>query len=47
MNIGDKIPFQVVNAVGVASLVIIDAGVILEITPRVNTDAFITVRMHP
>ncbi|HEX2712669.1 MAG TPA: type II and III secretion system protein, partial [Candidatus Acidoferrales bacterium] len=47
MNIGDKIPFQVINAQGVASLVILDAGVKLEITPRVNRDGYVTVRMHP
>ncbi len=47
MTIGDKIPFQVVNAQGVASLVILDAGVKLEITPRVNRDGYVTVKMHP
>jgi type II secretory pathway component GspD/PulD (secretin) len=47
MNIGDKIPFQVINAQGVPSVVIIEAGVKLEITPRVNADGFLTVRMHP
>jgi len=47
MNIGDKIPFQVVNAQGVPSVVIIEAGVKLEITPRINGDGFVTVRMHP
>jgi type II secretory pathway component GspD/PulD (secretin) len=47
MNIGDKIPFQLINAQGVPSLVIIEAGVKLEITPRVNGGGFITVRMHP
>ena len=47
MNIGDKIPFQVINAQGVPSVVIIEAGVKLEITPRINADNFVTVRMHP
>lgn len=47
MNIGDKIPFQVINAQGVPSVVIIEAGVKLEITPRVNADGYLTVRMHP
>ena len=47
MTIGDKIPFQVVNAQGVASLVILDAGVKLEITPRVNSGGNVTLRMHP
>jgi type II secretory pathway component GspD/PulD (secretin) len=47
MNIGDKIPFQVINAQGVPSVVIIEAGVKLEYTPRVNKDGFITLRMHP
>jgi len=47
MNIGDKIPFQVINAQGVPSVVIIEAGVKLEITPRINADSFVTVKMHP
>ncbi|HLW61686.1 MAG TPA: secretin N-terminal domain-containing protein [bacterium] len=47
MNIGDKIPFQVVNAQGVPSVVIIEAGVQLEITPRINADGYVTVKMHP
>ena len=47
MNIGDKIPFQVINAQGVPSVVIIEAGVKLEITPRINADNFVTVKMHP
>jgi type IV pilus assembly protein PilQ len=47
MTIGDKIPFQIINATGVASLVILDAGVKLEITPRVNKDGYVTVKMHP
>jgi type II secretory pathway component GspD/PulD (secretin) len=47
MNIGDKIPFQVINAQGVPSVVIIEAGVKLEITPRINADGFVTVKMHP
>jgi type II secretory pathway component GspD/PulD (secretin) len=47
MNIGDKIPFQVVNAQGVPSVVIIEAGVQLEITPRINSDGYVTVKMHP
>ncbi len=47
MTIGDKIPFQVINAQGVASLVILDAGVKLEITPRVTNDGYVTMQMHP
>jgi general secretion pathway protein D len=47
MNIGDKIPFQVINAQGVPSVVIIEAGVKLNIQPRINSDGFVTVRMHP
>jgi len=47
MNIGDKIPFQVINAQGVPSVVIIEAGVKLEVTPRINADGFVTVKMHP
>jgi type II secretory pathway component GspD/PulD (secretin) len=47
MNIGDKIPFQVINAQGVPSVVIIEAGVKLEVTPRINADNFVTVKMHP
>jgi type II secretory pathway component GspD/PulD (secretin) len=47
MNIGDNIPFQVINAQGVPSVVIIEAGVKLEITPRINADSFVTVKMHP
>ncbi len=47
MNIGDKIPFQVINPQGVPSVVIIEVGVKLEITPRVNTEGFITLHMHP
>jgi type II secretory pathway component GspD/PulD (secretin) len=47
MNIGDKIPFQVINAQGVPSVVIIEAGVKLEITPRINADNFVSVKMHP
>jgi len=47
MNIGDKIPFQVVNAQGVPSVIIIEAGVQLEVTPRVTTDGFVTLKMHP
>jgi len=47
MNIGDKIPFQIISPTGVPSLVIIDAGVQLEITPRVNADGYITIHMHP
>ena len=47
MNIGDKIPFQVVNAQGVPSVVIIEAGVQLEVTPRVTSDGFVTLKMHP
>jgi type II secretory pathway component GspD/PulD (secretin) len=47
MNIGDKIPFQVINAQGVPSVVIIEAGVKLEITPRINADNFVTIKMHP
>ncbi len=47
MTVGDKIPFQIINPVGVASLVILDAGVRLEVTPRVNRDGYLTVRMHP
>jgi type II secretory pathway component GspD/PulD (secretin) len=47
MTVGDKIPFQIVNAQGVASLVILDAGVKLEITPRVSKDGNVTVKMHP
>ena len=47
MNIGDKIPFQVINAQGVPSVVIIEAGVQLEITPRINSDGYVTVKMHP
>ncbi len=47
MNIGDKIPFQVINAQGVPSVVIIEAGVKLEVTPRINADSFVTVKMHP
>jgi type II secretory pathway component GspD/PulD (secretin) len=47
MTIGDKIPFQLVNAVGVPSIVILDAGVVLDITPRVNRDGLVTVQMHP
>jgi type II secretory pathway component GspD/PulD (secretin) len=47
MTIGDKIPFQVINAQGVPSVVILEAGVRLEITPRVNADGYLTVRMHP
>ncbi|HEX4835148.1 MAG TPA: secretin N-terminal domain-containing protein [bacterium] len=47
MTVGDKIPFQIINPVGVASLVILDAGVRLEVTPRVNRDGYLTVKMHP
>jgi type II secretory pathway component GspD/PulD (secretin) len=47
MNIGDKIPFQVINAQGVPSVVIIEAGVKLEVTPRINAENFVTVKMHP
>lgn len=47
MNIGDKIPFQVVNAQGVPSVVIIEAGVKLSITPRITSDGYVTVKMHP
>jgi type II secretory pathway component GspD/PulD (secretin) len=47
MNIGDKIPFQVINAQGVPSVVIIEAGVKLVVTPRVTSDGFVTVKMHP
>jgi type II secretory pathway component GspD/PulD (secretin) len=47
MNVGDKIPFQLINAQGVPSIVILEAGVQLEITPRINTDGYITVTMHP
>lgn len=47
MNIGDKIPFQVINAQGVPSVVIIEAGVKLEVTPRINADSFVTVKLHP
>jgi type II secretory pathway component GspD/PulD (secretin) len=47
MNIGDKIPFQIISPTGVPSLVIIDAGVQLEITPRVNRDGYVTIHMHP
>src|SRR5207245_8653063 len=47
MNIGDKIPFQVVNAQGVPSVIIIDAGVILSFTTRINDDGFVTLRMQP
>jgi type II secretory pathway component GspD/PulD (secretin) len=47
LQVGDKIPFQIINAQGVPSIVILDAGVKLEITPRVNKDGFITMRMHP
>jgi type II secretory pathway component GspD/PulD (secretin) len=47
MTIGDKIPFQILNAIGVPSIVILDVGVKLEITPRVNRDGFITLHMHP
>jgi len=47
MTIGDKIPFQVVNPQGVASLVILDAGVKLQITPRVNRDGYVTMKIHP
>jgi type II secretory pathway component GspD/PulD (secretin) len=47
LQIGDKIPFQIINAQGVPSIVILDAGVKLEVTPRVNKDGFITMRMHP
>jgi len=47
MNIGSQIPFQVLNSQGVPSVVIINAGVILNITPRVNRDGNITVALHP
>jgi len=47
MNIGDKIPFQVVNAQGVPSVIIIEAGVQLEVTPHIGTDGFVTLKMHP
>jgi type II secretory pathway component GspD/PulD (secretin) len=47
MNIGSQIPFQVLSAQGVPSVVIINAGVILNITPRVNRDGNITVDLHP
>jgi len=47
MNIGDKIPFQVVNAQGVPSVIIIEAGVQLEITPHIGSDGFVTLKMHP
>jgi type II secretory pathway component GspD/PulD (secretin) len=47
MNIGDKIPFQVINAQGVPSVVIIEAGVKLEITPRIGADGNVSVKMHP
>jgi len=47
MNIGSQIPFQVLNSQGVPSVVIINAGVILNITPRVNRDGNLTVNMHP
>ena len=47
MTVGDKIPFQVLNAQGVPSLVILDAGVKLRITPRVNRDGYLTILMHP
>jgi len=47
MNIGDKIPFQVINPQGVASLVILETGVKLEITPRIASDGSVTLRMHP
>ena len=47
LTVGDKIPFQIINAQGVPSIVILDAGVKLEITPHVNKDGYITMRMHP
>ncbi len=47
MTVGDKIPFQIINPQGVPSIVILDAGVKLEVTPRVNNDGYITVKMHP
>lgn len=47
MTVGDKIPFQVLNAQGVPSIVILDAGVKLRITPRINRDGYLTILMHP
>ncbi len=47
MTVGDKIPFQIINPQGVPSIVILDAGVKLEVTPRVNNDGYVTLRMHP
>ena len=47
MNIGDKIPFQVVNAQGVPSVIIIEAGVQLEVTPHIGSDGYVTMKMHP
>jgi len=47
MNIGNKIPFQVVNAQGVPSVIIIEAGVQLEVTPHIGSDGYVTMKMHP